>query len=302
MSWRALANYNMYKKTSPIFLEVISKSALITKIATCRPNEVCWRLLSLILVFCAGCAVNPISGEKQFMLFPPDQDTTIGQKYAPEIEKQMSGRIQNQTLQDYINSVGQKIVRISHNPNWQYQFVAVNDKSVNAVALPGGFIFITKGMLKNLKTEGQLASVLAHEIVHVVARHSSVAMSREIGIDILISAVISEQTGQNVKMVTGLARQIIGLRYSREDERQADLIGLDYITLAKYDPYAMVEIARMLQDQQQSRPVEFLSTHPAPKNRAAYLTEKIQTRYPNLKPQKNEFDQYQAVVLNALSN
>lgn len=263
-------------------------------------KKLCPILLSFILAFCASCSINPISGEKQFMFFSQGQDVTVGQKYAPEIEKQMGGRIENQTLQDYINSVGQKVAVVSHNPDWKYQFVAVNDKSVNAVALPGGFIFITKGMLQNLKTEDQLASVLAHETVHVVSRHSSAAMSREIGIDILMSAVISEQTPQNIKMVTGFARQIIGLRYGRGDEQEADLVGLDYLVLAGYNPWAMVEITQMLEGLQESRPIEFLSTHPAPKNRTAYLTERVETKYSGVRA-KESVDQYQAIVLSAVN-
>lgn len=264
------------------------------------------KLTLLILVlsfgFCAGCTVNPITGKQQFMIIPSQQDPAIGKKYAPEVEKQLGGKIANQHLQNYIDNIGQKLVGVSHKPHWQYHFIAVEDKSVNALALPGGYIFITKGMLKELTTEAQLAAVLAHEITHIVARHSSAAMSRKIGIGILLSAVTSEQTSQTVSTVANLTRQILGLRYSRSDEREADLAGLDYLAAAGYDPYAMVEIMKILQSQQSTRPIQFLSTHPAPQNRLTYLIQKIQTKYPNRTGLKIQKEAYHSSILEQLDN
>src|SRR4030043_352761 len=153
---------------------------------------------SLILAFCAGCAVNPITGQEEFMLLGEQQDVELGKKYAPELEKEMGGRIADEALQNYINSVGQKVAKVSHRRDWDYHFVALDDDMVNAFALPGGYIFITKGMLKELTTESQLASVLAHETAHVVARDTAVLMSREIGIDILMAAAVSEKTSSTV--------------------------------------------------------------------------------------------------------
>ena len=109
-------------------------------------------LLTLALSFClfSSCATNPITGQKQLMLIPEQQDIAIGRKYAPEIERQMGGRIPNESLQNYIDTVGQKIARVSHKPNLQYHFTALDEKSTNALALPGGYVFITKGMLEKL--------------------------------------------------------------------------------------------------------------------------------------------------------
>ena len=129
-------------------------------------------ILYLILSLCVGCAINPITGEEQLMLIPQHQDIVIGRKYAPEVEKQMGGRIADEGLQNYITDVGHKLVLVSHKPGLEYHFVALESESINALALPGGYVFITKGMLKKLTTEAQLAAILAHEIVHVVARHA----------------------------------------------------------------------------------------------------------------------------------
>jgi len=254
-------------------------------------------LLVLVLLFCffAGCATNPITSRQELMLFSPQQDIEIGRKYAPELEKQLGGRIANQTLQNYINSIGQKIASVSHNPNFEYRFVALNHESTNAFALPGGHIFITRGMLEKLETESQLAAILAHEVAHVVARDTMNVMSNQIGIDALLSAVTSESTPAGVTTAANLTNQIIGLSYSREDEKTADLAGLDYMTWAGYNPYGMVETVQMLQNLQESRQIEFFSTHPSPQNRLGYLTQKIQTQYPNvtaLKVGKQDYHRY----------
>jgi len=236
------------------------------------------------------------------MLIPEHQDIEIGRKYAPEVEKQMGGRIVNESLQNYVDRVGQKIARVSHKPDWQYHFIAVRDESINACALPGGYVFITKGMLKELTTEAQLAAILAHEIAHVVARHASAAMSREIGIEILLSAVTSEKTPRGVLTTADLTRKILSLQYSKKDERQADLAGLDYMVAAGYNPYGMVETMQMLQNQQEVRPIEFFSTHPVPRNRIEYLTQKIQTKYYRLAGLKIGREDYRSNVFEQLNN
>ena len=145
-------------------------------------------ILSCFLFLCSGCMDNPITGERELMFFPEEQDLEIGRAYAPEIEKQLGGRIKDEQLQNYINDIGQKISRYSHKPSWEYHFTVLNHDMVNAFALPGGYIFITRGMLEKLKTEAQLAGILAHETVHVVARDTSNAMSNQIGLGLLLSA------------------------------------------------------------------------------------------------------------------
>ena len=249
----------------------------------------------------AGCTTNPITGKTELMLLSEDQDIEIGRQYAPEIEKQMGGKIPDQALQNYINIVGQKIARVSHNQSFKYQFAALHDKSVNAFALPGGYIFITKGMLQNLQTEAQLAGILAHEIVHVVARDVANAMSTQIGIDLLLSAVKSEETSQTALTVAQLGTQIMSLRFSRTDEKEADLGGLDYIFAAGYNPYGLVESMEMLAAQSQERPIEFLSTHPAPEDRSAYLKQSIMTKQFSLANTKIGKEEYKTTVLSRLN-
>jgi predicted Zn-dependent protease len=213
------------------------------------------------------------------MLFPEEQDVEMGRKYAPEVEKELGGRIEDLALQSYVDSVGQKVARVSHKPGFKYTFVAVKDKSTNAVALPGGWVFITKGMLTKLKSEAQLAGVFAHETAHIAARDVSNAMSNQIGMELLMTAVASSTSSRGVMTAADLASQIVALRFSRDDERTADLGGMDYMVRAGYDPYGMVETMEMLEREQTLQPIEFLSTHPSPENRVAYLRQRIQTHY-----------------------
>ncbi|MHC4171345.1 MAG: M48 family metalloprotease [Planctomycetota bacterium] len=263
-------------------------------------------LLILVLVgcLCIGCSVNPITGQEELMFFPEEQDIEIGRKNAPEIEKQLGGRIADGRLQNYIDSVGQRIARISHKPHWEYHFTAVEHKMVNALALPGGYIFITKGMLKKLTTEAQLAALLSHELIHSVARHSSAAMSREMGLSLVLAGVGA--TGAKIPpdagRAVGIALQLIGLKYSRVHEREADKAGLDYMVAAGYNPYGAVELMQMLQEQNELRPIEFLSSHPSPENRLIYLRAKIQTRYDNPQALKIGKEDYHSNVLQRLND
>jgi len=255
---------------------------------------------AIFLALCAGCAVNPLTGEQEFMLMTESQDLEIGKKYAPQIEKEMGGKIPDNALQNYINSVGQKVAMVSHRRTWEYHFAALDDEMVNAFALPGGYIFITKGMLKQLSTEAQLASVLGHEVAHIVARDTAALMSREIGIDILLAAVTTESTSSTARTAADLTRQIIGLRFSRGDEKDADYAGLDYMVRAGYNPNGMVETMQMLQNQQKTRTIEFFSTHPSPANRVVYLKDRIASRYRNLEGLKIGKDEFTTAVLNRL--
>jgi predicted Zn-dependent protease len=232
---------------------------------------------SLLAVF-AGCAVNPVTGKRELNVFATSDDIAIGNRYAPEVEKQLGGAIDDQALQSYVNSVGQKVATVVGTPQFAYRYVAVNDKSMNAMALPGGHIFITKGLLAKLSTEAQLAGVLAHETVHVAARHSTQQMSKQVGMDILLSAASRAGAGEGTLTIANLATQLIALKYSRDDEREADMGGLNYMIAAGYSPWGMVETMEILKANAQTGSFEWLSSHPDPGNRVGYLTQAIQER------------------------
>ncbi len=241
-----------------------------------------------------GCATNPVTGESQLMLVSEAQELQMGAQYAPQLEEQMGGRIPNNTLQNYVNNVGQNIARISHQPNLQFTYVALNHESINAMALPGGYVFITRGMLEKLNTEAQLAGILAHETAHVTARHSAQAMSRQMGINLALS-VATEDASSGTAQAAGLGTQLlISLPYSRKDEHQADSIGMDYTAKAGYTPRAMIETMQILEQENSVRPIEFLSTHPNPGNRKQNLLNQIASKnyQPALKIGREDYKKF----------
>lgn len=243
-------------------------------------------ILLLFISICSilvGCATNPVTGSSQLMLISPQQELELGQQYSPEVQKQLGGPINKPQIQSYVAAVGAKIARVSHMPDLEFHYTAVNDKSINAMALPGGHIFITRGMLQNIRTEAQLAAILAHETVHVTARHSADAMSKQIGLSILLSAITTEETPQTLVTVAELGTQILSLKYSRSAEYEADTFGLDYMARAGYNPTAMVELMEILESQNSARPIEFFSTHPNPANRK----EKIRQHIASMNPSDN---------------
>ncbi len=254
-------------------------------------------VLSVCLV--SGCAVNPITGKSELNLFATSDDIALGQQYAPEVEKQLGGAIANQELQNYVNSVGQRAAAAARTPQFTYKYVAVNDKSMNALALPGGHIFITRGLLEKLSTEAQLAGVLAHESVHVAARHSTHQMSQQIGMDVLLGAASKGGASEGAMTVANLAGQLITLGYSRSQEKEADIGGLDYMLEAGYDPMGMAQTMQILKDNSQGGSLEWLSSHPDPGNRVEYITQTIQNRRMPFNPITNA-DDYKRYVLNTL--
>jgi predicted Zn-dependent protease len=259
-----------------------------------------WGAFSLTCLFICSCATNPITGEDEFIIYGEDQDIAIGRQYAPEMEKQLGGKIPDAQLQDYVNSVGQKVAGVSHRPDFEYHFTALDHNSINAFALPGGYIFITRGMLEKLKTESQLASILAHETAHVVARDTMEAMSREMLVGTALSVALSREGSSTVSAVADVTRQIISLKYSREDEKVADIAGMDYMVAAGYNPYGMIETFEMLESENESSPLEFLSTHPSPENRTGYIAERIELNYYITDNMKTGRDEYQKYVLERL--
>lgn len=251
--------------------------------------------LGLFLAWGSGCATNPITGEQELMFYSPNEDVKLGRRYAPYIEKALEGRIADENIQSYINRIGQRIARVCGSPDLSYSFIAVEEEGANALALPGGYVYITRGLLQELKTEAQLAAVLGHEVGHVVARDTVQTMSRQIGMAALVTAAMASEprVGGASWFVSGL----LNLQYSREDEQEADLAGLSYMVGAGYDPNGMVETMQILQELSTIRPIEFFSTHPNPENRIAYLTDTIARRYADAGTLKKGEEEYKTRVL-----
>jgi len=260
-----------------------------------------------VLVFCffgSGCSVNPVTGKTQFNLYGGDieDDVGLGQQWSGQLEKEFGGEYGNESVQRYVDHVGQIVAAASHAPHIEWHFTVLEHEMMNAFALPGGYVYITTGMLSKLKSESQLAGILAHESSHVTLRHSSVRMSEQVGLDILLSAALPSDTSAGVAQATGIVRQIVSLKYSRDDETQADSIGLDYLIAADYNPYGMVQTMQTLEDENEARPIEFLSSHPSPVNRIENLMILIENKRYDVSTMKTNEADYQKVVLSQLED
>ncbi len=259
-------------------------------------------LVLAVSLQCASCAVNPVTGENQLMLISEAQEQQIGLKYAPAVAKQLGGPIQNTVLQNYVNSIGQRVAAagLAHRPNLQFRYIALDDESINAMALPGGYVFITKGLLLKLTTPDQLAAVLAHETAHVTARHTAIAMSNQMGMELILSLAVGEGSSQGAATTAQLTSQIMTLGHSRSHEYQADSIGTDYLVAAGFSYQAMIETMEILQQQNKVRQFEYFSTHPDPAKRLENIRQRIaQKAYPATK--QSDPSNYREFVLENLS-
>lgn len=219
-----------------------------------------------------ACVTNPVTGRQELSLVSPAQERQIGRD-GHEAVMQVFGAYDDAALQAYVREVGERVARASHQPGLDWHFTLLDDSTVNAFALPGGYIYITRGILVHLNSEAQLAGVLGHEIAHVTARHSAGRMTQEqlAGLGLGLASIFSP-TFRRYGGVVQLALGLLFLRYSRDDETEADALAVRYATGAGYDPrqipatYAM--LARVQSREGQRLPT-FLATHPDPGDRQA---------------------------------
>jgi predicted Zn-dependent protease len=230
-----------------------------------------WVLIPATLtISIATCATNPVTGRRELSLISESQEISMGQEAAKEISATISP-VADDALQRYVSGLGMTLARSSERPNLPWSFTVIDDPMVNAFALPGGPIFITRGILTHMNSEAQLVSVLGHEIGHITAKHSVSQMSQaqlaQIG---LIAAVIVKP---ELAQFGNLASQGLGLlfmKFGRDDETQSDDLGFRYMTNAGYSPTEMAEMFRTLQrlgGGSEGRVPEWMSTHPDPGNR-----------------------------------
>jgi Zn-dependent protease with chaperone function len=215
--------------------------------------------------------------------FSPEQDIQLGQQNAAEVEKQMP-IVKDSQLNQYIQRLGQKLVAHAPSVNgtqYPFSFKIVNQKEINAFALPGGPIYVNLGTIQAADTEAQLAGVIGHEMGHVIMRHSTNQASKQMMAQapfaILGGKVGSGMMGQLAQMGIGFGLNSVFLKYSRQAESQADLIGTDIIHDAGYDPRAMAQFFEKLEAEGGARGPQFLSDHPNPGNRAQAVSAEAAT-------------------------
>jgi predicted Zn-dependent protease len=238
-----------------------------------------------LLLLVAACSTNPVTGRRELSLVSESQEIEMG-KQAAEEAKAMFGVTPDTGLQAYVSGLGMQLARASERPNLPWTFTVVEDPAVNAFALPGGPVFITRGILAHMNSEAELVSVLGHEIGHITAKHSVSQMSRaqlaQIGI---VAAVIAKpelaQFGEAASQGIGL----LFLKFGRDDETQADDLGFRYMVTAGYDPQQMAAmfrtLSRLTSGAEGGRLPQWLSTHPDPGNRVERTRDRI-ANTPNL--------------------
>lgn len=205
-------------------------------------------LFGLLLLNLAGCAQNPVSGKQDFVMMSETQEISFGTKADAEVRKQYKV-YDARALQEYVDSVGQKVARKSHRPNLRYHFTVLDTPEINAFALPGGYVYVTRGILAYLNSEAELAAVLGHEIGHVTARHgvrqASAAQATDIGIRIV--SILVPQINPNLSQT--FADALLS-GYGRDHELEADRLGAGYLARSEYDPQAMIRVIGVLKKQE----------------------------------------------------
>lgn len=209
----------------------------------------------LIIIFAltlAGCAQNPVTGTNDFVMMSESQEIAIGRRDDALVKKQYHV-YGSRELQQYVDSVGQRIATQSHRPNLKYHFTVLDTPDINAFALPGGYIYITRGILAYLNSEAELAAVLGHEIGHVTARHSvrqqSAAEAANIGLTIA-SIFVPEINTPGASNLINLGGGALLSGYGREHELEADKLGAEYLARTDYDPQAIITVIKVLKNQE----------------------------------------------------
>jgi predicted Zn-dependent protease len=242
-----------------------------------------WYLVLLVVAVQTGCARNPVTGQLQLALITESQEIDMGRQGAAQVERTI-GLVPDTALQRYIHTLGLQLATASERPNLPWRFGVVDDATPNAFALPGGFIYFTRGMLGLMNSEAELVAVLGHEIGHVTARHQVAMISRaqlaQVGLG--LGGVLFPDLAQLGGMA-GLGLDLLFLRYSRDAERQADDLGFRYTLEQGYDVREMASVfgslARLGEDQRSAVPA-WLQTHPLPAERIVAVEERIAAAEP----------------------
>ncbi|MBN2233178.1 MAG: M48 family metalloprotease [Deltaproteobacteria bacterium] len=238
----------------------------------------------LALLATAGCATNPVTGASEIMLFSDDREIAMGRRAHDQVLEQY-GRDDNEPLQRYVTAVGE---RVSENceRRLNYHFTVIDSGDINAFALPGGYVYLTRGILAEFTDEAQLAAVIGHELGHVNARHNMKRLQTALGMNILTAAVGAATGSSAWQQVSGTLLGLVGQKYSRDHEREADALGTRYTARAGYDPRAMSGFLDRLDELHNDDPglLQALSaSHPLTAERVAHtaaLAGELERQYP----------------------
>ncbi len=249
----------------------------------------------------AGCAIDPVTGRKQLMLMSRDQEVAIDKQHSPFQFSSDYGVTQDKALNAYISDVGNRMLPVVHRKDMPYNFQCVNATYINAYAFPGGSIAVTRGILLELENEAELAALLGHELGHVNARHSAEQASKGTISGLLVSglSVLASSQGAGLGSLTQqlgtLSQGLFLSKYSRENENEADALGHEYMTGAKYDSQGFVGLMNMLNSLNKSHgsSVQMLfATHPMSSDRLEKAVSRDRGQYTYTKDFSLQKDRY----------
>jgi predicted Zn-dependent protease len=235
----------------------------------------------LAVLALSACATNPVTGGREFTLMSEAQEIQMGLQADPEVRAEM-GVYPDQGLQQYVQDVGMRLAEVSQRPELPWHFAVVDVPAVNAFALPGGYIYITRGLMAHLDTEAEMAGVLGHEIGHVTARHAARAYTRaaSVGVGAAVTSILFPSAEPYAAAAqTGLG--VLFLKYDRGQELQSDRLGAEYVAKVGWAPSGMsgvLETLGRISAATDRRGVpNWLATHPQPEDRVAKVAETVQT-------------------------
>jgi predicted Zn-dependent protease len=236
--------------------------------------------LIVVLLLATACATNPVTGKRELSFMSEAQEIQIGQSQDVEVRREM-GVYRDAALQEYVSGIGMRLARASERPDLPWHFTVVDSPAVNAFALPGGYIYITRGIMPFLDNEAQLAGVLGHEIGHVAARHAAQQYSRATGaqLGLIFGSILVPQTRPFAQLgENGLG--LLFLKYGRDDEEQADSLGVKYAARIGWDPAGVPQmlttLARIEEASDNKGVPNWLATHPAPQDRVQRVSAAVQ--------------------------
>lgn len=237
----------------------------------------------------AGCETNPATGKSQFLINNRDQEIAMGDQAAPQLVNEMGGELNDPQVRAYVIEIGRALAATTEadNPSLPWSFTVVDSDIINAFALPGGRVFISRGLLRRMTNEAQLAGVLGHEIGHVTARHINDRMVNTaiagIGVSVagsILTEGVGGPVGDIAPKALELGGQTIVLRYGRSQELEADALGMRYMARARYNPMAQRQVMEILaQSMGTEAGSEWFSTHPYPKTRIEQIDRLLATEY-----------------------
>jgi len=236
----------------------------------------------LAVALMAGVAEAQTKVNPGWNMFSAQQDVEIGAQSAVQAERQLP-ILRDRDVENYVNRIGQRLAENAGGPQFQYRFRVVNASDINAFALPGGYVYLNRGIIENARNEGEVAGVLAHEIAHVSLRHgthqASKAYATQAGLQILgglLGGRVGNNTAQVLNAVGGIGLNALFLKFSRELETQADVRGAQILAASGYTPADMVSFFRQLERVDRSKKTTWLSHHPAPPDRIARIEKERQ--------------------------